>query len=119
MSPPSNKLTDEGIKQIARWIALFGVSFASFFALCAFIYIFASDISLLRQLIQDNPQAIIGLPVAALNSYCLVIFLEASSGPIEFEALSFKFRGASGPLVLWIFVFLAMVAGIKILWIPN
>ena len=60
---------------------------------------------------------IIGLPFAALAALCLVLILEAKAGPIEFEALGFKFRGASGPLVLWIFCFLAIVVAIKTLWI--
>ena len=38
------------------------------------------------------------------------------SGAIEFEVLTVKFRGASGPVVLWTFAFLAIVAGIKVLW---
>lgn len=119
MPLPSSRLTDKGVKQIARWVAFFGVSTASFFTLCAVIYIFINDIDLLKKLILSNPQAMIGLPISAVNAYCLVIFLEANSGPIELEGLGFKFRGASGPLILWIFVFLAMVAGIKILWTPS
>ncbi len=117
MSSSPNKLPDETIKQVARWIALIGISATSFFSLGAIIYVFVTDIELLKQLIQGNPRASIGLPAAAAASYCLVVFLEASSGSIEFEALGFKFRGASGPIVLWIFVFLAMVFGIKVLWI--
>jgi hypothetical protein len=35
---------------------------------------------------------------------------------IEFEAAGFKFRGASGPVVLWIFCYLAIVTSIKLLW---
>ncbi|MEW5926525.1 MAG: hypothetical protein AB1941_03500 [Gemmatimonadota bacterium] len=60
--------------------------------------------------------AVLGLPFAALAALCLVLVLEAHSGAIEFEALGFKFRGASGPVVLWVMCFLAIVLGIKVLW---
>lgn len=60
--------------------------------------------------------ALVGLPCAALAALCIVMFLEHSLGAIEFEGAGFKFRGASGPIVLWIFCFLAIVTAIKLLW---
>ncbi len=114
MNSPSDK--ERLMKRIAQWLAFIGATIASFFALFTLIYILISDISFLKGLIQKNPRAIIGLPAAFLSSYCLVLFLEASSGRIEFEALGFKFRGAAGPIIMWIFVFLAIVVGIAILW---
>ena len=60
--------------------------------------------------------ATVGLPSAALASLCLVMFLEQASGPIEFEGLGFKFKGASGPVVLWGFCFLIMVGAIRLDW---
>lgn len=60
--------------------------------------------------------ATIGLPSAALAALCLVVFLEQTSGAIEFEGFGFKFKGASGPIVLWVFSFLAIAAAIKVLW---
>ena len=112
-SPPDKERL---MKRVAQWLAFIGATISSFSALFALIYILVSDISFLKTLIQDNPRAIIGLPAAFLSSYCLVLFLEASSGRIEIEGLGFKFRGAAGPIVMWIFVFLAIVTGIAILW---
>ena len=40
----------------------------------------------------------------------------SATGPIEMEALGFKFRGASGPVVLRIFCFLVIVFGVYLLW---
>lgn len=60
--------------------------------------------------------ATVGLPSAALAALCIVVFLESASGPIEFEGLGFKFKGASGPIVLWMLCFLAITAAIKLLW---
>lgn len=59
--------------------------------------------------------ATVGLPSAALAALC-VVFLESTTGRIEFEGLGFKFKGASGPIVLWVVCFLAIAAAIKLLW---
>jgi hypothetical protein len=47
-----------------------------------------------------------------------VSLLKVTSGPIEFEAIGFKFRGASGPIVLWVFCFLSIAVAFHLLW-PN
>jgi hypothetical protein len=60
--------------------------------------------------------ATVGLPAAALVAMAVVLFLEFNAGPIEFEVVGFKFRGASGPVVLWTFCFMAIAAAIKLLW---
>jgi len=60
--------------------------------------------------------AVIGLPAAAAASFVVVLLLRNTEGPIEFEGLGFKFKGASGPVVLWVFVFLAIAAAIRMLW---
>jgi hypothetical protein len=60
--------------------------------------------------------ATIGLPSAALASLCIVIVLEGTAGPIQLEALGFKFKGAAGPIVFWIFCFLAIAFAIHLLW---
>jgi hypothetical protein len=63
--------------------------------------------------------ATIGLPSAALAALCLVIVMENTSGPIEFEGLGFKFKGASGPIIMWCIVFLCMTAAIKLVWLNG
>ena len=54
--------------------------------------------------------------MSAISAFCLVALLEIARGPIEFEALGFKFKGASGPAILWVFCFLAMIFGVWLLW---
>lgn len=101
---------------LARWIVLLAVAVFG----GAFIYggaatmLHSPDLYsiMLKQFV-----AVVGLPSAALASLFLVMFLEQTSGPIEFEGLGFKFKGASGPVVLWVFCFLAIVASIKLLWL--
>jgi hypothetical protein len=60
--------------------------------------------------------ATVGLPCAALAALFVVLFLEIRSGHIEFEVWTAKFHGASGEVVLFVFVFLALALGIKMLW---
>ena len=60
--------------------------------------------------------AIVGLPFAALLALVIVLFLESRSGNLEFEAIGLKFRGASGPIVLWVLAFLAIVLAVRSLW---
>lgn len=64
----------------------------------------------------EHPAAAIGLPLGALVATCLVLLLESPESPIEFEGLGFKFRGASGPIILWVFSFLAITLAIRVLW---
>jgi hypothetical protein len=58
----------------------------------------------------------IGLPLAALATMGVVVILEINSGNIKFKGLGFEFEGTSGPIVLWIFVFLSIAGAIKLLW---
>lgn len=64
----------------------------------------------------EHVPATIGLPSAALAALCLVIALENTSGPIEFEGLGFRFKGAPGPLILGASCFLVITAAIKAVW---
>jgi hypothetical protein len=59
---------------------------------------------------------IVGLPVAGVFSFIVVYLFKQTSGPVEFEAFTLKFKGAAGPVILWILCFLAMAAAIKTLW---
>jgi hypothetical protein len=60
--------------------------------------------------------AVVGLPAAALLALLLTLILRTSRGPIEIRALGIEFKGASGALVIWVFVFLSIALTIKLLW---
>ena len=67
--------------------------------------------------LKDNIRAIVGLPLAVVLAFFVVSVLEAgSSEPIAFKAIGFDFKGASGPVVLWIACFLAVVLALRLLW---
>ena len=58
----------------------------------------------------------IGLPLAALLAHFLVGTLENTRGQIEFEAAGVKFKGASGPIIMWVLVYLAFVVSFALAW---
>ena len=60
--------------------------------------------------------AVIGIPVASGAVFALVVFLRQIEGPIEFEALGFKLKGAAGQVVLWALCFLVYIIALKLLW---
>lgn len=67
-------------------------------------------------IVTEHFPAVIGLPMAGIASFIVVVLLKHVHGPIEFEGLGFRFSGASGPVAMWIACFLAIVMSIKLLW---
>jgi hypothetical protein len=72
--------------------------------------------ALATEVLKDHYAAIVGLPAAASVSFILVVLLRQTDGPIEFEGLGFKFRGASGQVAMWVICFLAFAVAIKLCW---
>jgi hypothetical protein len=70
----------------------------------------------IRTLLAQRPQVIIGLPVAGIASFAIVVLLKQVSGPIEFETTGIKVRGSTGQVVLWLICFVTIAAMIKWLW---
>jgi len=71
---------------------------------------------LTRILLRNYPTFFI-LPYGAFFAYFLVVTLEHSRGPIEAELMGLKFKGAAGPIVFWLLIFLALLLALKLLWI--
>ena len=70
----------------------------------------------INDLVQNHYVFFVGLPFAGLLAYFLVGTLENTKGRIEFEALGMRFRGASGPIIMWVIVFSTIVIGIRLVW---
>lgn len=104
------------VKVIAGWVVFFGaILLAGAFVIGGTLTIWSGQTWLI-EIAQQHFAATIGLPAAALVALCIVLFLEHTSGTIEFEGLGFKFKGASGPIVLWVLCFLAIAGAVKLLW---
>jgi hypothetical protein len=113
----SNPLVSGLYGAVVRWVVLFTV-IAMMFGVFG-VY--------LRGLWQGPPKwqsdisavhfaSIFGAPFqTSFAIFCalfVVLLLRFSTGPIEFELWGFKVRGASGPLVMWILCFLAIIVGL-------
>ena len=68
------------------------------------------------RLINAHFAATLGVPLCGIAAACVVLVLKSASGPIEFEILGLKLRGAAGPVVLWVLCFLVMITAIHLLW---
>ncbi len=106
-----------GLQRTASWLVLVGASaFGGVFIYGAITNIHGSNGTWLLDVAKDHFAATIGLPFAALAALCLVYFLEIKAGPIQFDGFGFKFRGAAGPVIFCVIVFLAIASAIKLLW---
>jgi hypothetical protein len=56
------------------------------------------------------------LPFTAAGAFIVVGLLRVTLGPIEFEVTGLKFKGASGPILLWCLAFSTVTAAVKLLW---
>jgi hypothetical protein len=104
------------LKRYGPWVALLGITIAAFVALFIICYLLITDTTLSRELVREHVRAVVGVPMAAVSAFLVVFILESRAGTIEFELLQVKFKGASGPVILWVFTFLAFVSGIWLLW---
>src|SRR5215470_3785023 len=87
------------LRQTTFWFAVAAVVGAA--------VVFGYAISLLvwqfpawQKVVEEHFAAIIGLPGAAAVAFILVVFLRQTEGPIEFEGLGFKLKGAAGQILL-------------------
>lgn len=109
------------LRRYANWGIVLGTGVCACYFVGFMIYhsVYSTNAekSWLLQIIVQHYAASIGVPLSAIAAFCIVLLLKVVvTGPIEIEALGFKFRGAAGPVVLWIFCFLAMVFGVYLLW---
>lgn len=109
-------MDDSRLKHFSKWVIVLGTIFVAASFLLFIVYnSWISSVWLMR-LVNEHSAAIIGLPMAAMAALVIVLLLEFSVGHISFKFAGFHFKGASGPMVLWVMSFLSMVIGIKLLW---
>ncbi|HUN91790.1 MAG TPA: hypothetical protein VMU33_07020 [Burkholderiaceae bacterium] len=112
---PRAELSATARRRIALLAFAGGMLFAASY-LAVLIYWSWQDSSWMLPIVRDHFAAVVGGPCSAFAALLLVLLLRYTVGPIEISGLGFEFKGAAGPIILWIFTFLAMVAAIKMLW---
>ncbi len=105
---------NEKVRKVAMWIAVAG---AAILAL-GYLYLILNniDFEIVKMELSKQTAVALVLPFAGFIAFLLVTLLRIGSGPIEFKALGFDFKGSSGPAILWILCFLAIVSAVKMLW---
>jgi hypothetical protein len=115
--------SDASLRKWVTWVGVTGTGLLGTyffgFIICQTIWGVAEPTNWLVKLTNDHYAALVGTPMSAVTAFCIVSLLKVTSGPIEFEAFGFKFRGASGPIVLWVFCFLSIAAAFHLLWLDT
>ena len=70
----------------------------------------------LRTIALDHFRTIVALPVAGVFALLVVSIFQVTSGNIEFNALGFKLKGAAGPILMWVVVYVAIAITIYVNW---
>lgn len=107
----------QAFRRVFGWVALFAALLWGTFAAAFLAYHTLQPDGWMVRLIEHQFAAVILVPMSALGALCIVLLLRLSSGPLEFKAIGFEFRGASGQVVLWVLSFLALIAAVKLLWV--
>jgi magnesium-transporting ATPase (P-type) len=118
MTPEQEPRTNqaESVRHVARWIVLLATAAWGIFA-GSFLAYHSLGEGFVVDLAKRQFGAMMLVPMAALVAFCVVTMLEWTAGEIKFKGLSFEFEGASGPIVLWAFCFLAIVAALRVFWV--
>lgn len=91
--------------------AVFGASYLSLL-----MYWSWKDDSWMLAILKEHFAAAVGGPCAAFAAMLVVLLLRYTGGPMEIKGFGLEFKGAAGPIMLWIFCFLAITSAIKFLW---
>lgn len=107
-----NNDVPQGLRRIiASWlIILWVVSFGLAMLLSTVDGIWSSEDRWVIVAAKEHFAAVVGLPLAAVAALFIVSVFEITTGQIEFDAIGFKFKGDSGPIILCVMCFLAISA---------
>ena len=112
---PSELAEQRQIRKTAFWFAVVAVIAAGLVFAFALLVV-QQQYTKWEDTLEKHFAAIIGLPGAAAVAFVLVIFLRQAEGPVEFEGLGFKVKGAAGQVIMWVLCFLSIAAAIKWVW---
>jgi len=70
----------------------------------------------MARIAEEHARAVLGVPWAGGAALVVVLVLRTAFGPVEFKILGLEFKGASGPIVMFVLCFLAEILAMKVLW---
>jgi hypothetical protein len=104
-------------ERIITWLIIGACAVACITLMSAWaIVIVLSLDELRRQLLALHFVAIVGVPGISAAAFLLVMVFRQIEGPIEFEFLSVKFKGASGPIIMWAITVWTVAGAVKMVW---
>ena len=112
--------SDNRLRKGVTWVGVIGTALLSFYFFGFLVYQTICGASeprnWLTMIAKTHYAALVGTPMSAAAAFSIVSILKVTNGPIEFEALGFKFHGASGPIIMWALCFLFIVFAFHLLW---
>ena len=113
---PAPDLTDQEMPP--RWIrVLITLVLTSLLVVAPiFIVVNLALTGALARISEDHARAVLGVPWAGGAALIVVLILRTAFGAVEFKILGVEFRGASGPIVMFLLCFLAEILAIQLLW---
>ncbi len=104
-------------REATLWAVLIGGGLFGFYFLIFIVYFtYISPDQWLIQVAKAHYAGAIGLPLMAIAALLIVSTFRITAGELDFELFGMRLKGAAGPVVLWVIVFLAMVLGVWVLW---
>ena len=104
-------------RRVIVWSAIVGTAGFAVIGIYPVAYALLENDAWVSGVIQKHFAAIVGLPAIAALAFLIVITFEARFDAIEMEFFGImKFKGASGPIILWVLSVLAMACCIRMLW---
>ena len=100
---------------IVKWIVYAGVLALTIIFVVRLSNFMFNDTNILK-MFKDHMPTFIGLPLAFLLSFLIVLFIEIVVGPVELEGWGVKFNQTSGLIILWLICFLTILFAIRFTW---
>jgi hypothetical protein len=114
--PPDESSKEGAERKVGLVLASLLISFQIVFSGIVF-YVMLRIPGLFETVLREHFVGIFGSTMSVMTAMVIVVVFRVAAGPIEFETpFGFKFKGASGPVVLWILTYLAGVSGMVALW---
>jgi hypothetical protein len=114
ITPDDDQPADKRIRHIMGWsIVAAGLGFIGWFGWEIFFGTLRPVVFGMSHL---HYATVIGVPCSGLGALFIVLLLRTVAGDIQFKAFGFEFKGASGPIIMWILCFGALVFAMVKTW---
>lgn len=114
MENPEYEEGSEKLRRAMGWsIVVAGLGFIFWFAWEVF---FGSLSSVVFGMARLHYATVVGVPCCGLGALFIVLLLRNVAGAIQFKAFSLEFKGASGPIIMWILCFWALTFAMMKTW---